>query len=222
MLPLRYEQKMALRSLVAKRAPGFWNYLTGKPTPTLPKPASPAVDLEKLRFPFVSNPDVSIIIPVFGHLRYTMQCLGSLAAHRSRFSFEVIVVDDRSTDETLAWVRGRPGLIVEANETNVGFIASCNRGAARARGRFLVFLNNDTEVMPDWLDELAGTFAVFQNAGLVGSMLLYPDGRLQEAGGLIWRDGSGWNYGRFGDPGMPQYNYLRETDYVGASLAVPR
>jgi glycosyltransferase involved in cell wall biosynthesis len=91
-----------------------------------------------------------------------------------------------------------------------------------ARGKFLVFLNNDTTVTDGWLSALRETFEFEPQAGLVGSKLVYPDGRLQEAGGIIWRDGSGWNRGKFQDPTKPEFNYLREVDYCSAaSLMIP-
>jgi GT2 family glycosyltransferase/glycosyltransferase involved in cell wall biosynthesis len=221
-LPLSYEHKMAVRSLAARLAPRFWAYLTGKPTPVIPQVERPADVSWPVQFEWMPGPEVSIVIPVFGQLQYTKKCLAALAAHETRFSFEVVVVDDRSPDESLTQLRRCSGVVVVSNEINEGFIASCNRGAAQARGRFLVFLNNDTQVTAAWLDELIGTFRSIEDAGLVGSMLIYPDGRLQEAGGLIWQDGSGWNYGRLDDPRKPEYNYLRETDYCsGASLAIP-
>jgi len=108
------------------------------------------------------------------------------------------------------------------NEENKGFIFSCNLGAKHAIGEYLYFLNNDTEVCNGWLDNLLETFDLFPGAGLAGSKLIYPNGKLQEAGGVIWQDGSGWNYGRNSNLLEPTYNYAREVDYCsGASIMIP-
>ena len=143
--------------------------------------------------------------------------------HSGDIPYEVIVADDASTDATRDIIGRIPGIIYLRTETNAGFIASCNRGAEAARGTYLVFLNNDTIVRPGWLNALLETFQFEPRAGLVGSKLVFPDGRLQEAGGIIWRDATGWNRGKFDDPGKPEYNYLREVDYCSAaSVMIPK
>src|SRR5690606_15747088 len=115
------------------------------------------------------------------------------------------------------------GARIVRNENNLGFLRTCNKAADLARGKYLLFLNNDTQVHPGWMDALHDTFIEQSQAGLVGSRLIYPDGRLQEAGGIIWNDASGTNYGRDGDPLQPEYSYLRDVDYCsGASIMVPR
>jgi GT2 family glycosyltransferase len=186
------------------------------------RPHRPA-PLDPPRFPFLDRVDVSIIIPVFNHCRDTLLCLESIARNTSKPSYEVIVVDDASTDETSQILADAKGLAYLRNDQNLGFIASCNRGAAVARGDYLLFLNNDALVLPGWLEALERTFKDIPSTGLAGAKLLFPDGRLQEAGGVIWRDASGWNYGRDDDPDHPKYNFAREVDYCsGACVMVPR
>jgi glycosyltransferase involved in cell wall biosynthesis len=102
-------------------------------------------------------------------------------------------------------------------------VDSANRGAAAARGRILVFLNNDTAVRPGWLDALVAALDGEPDAGIVGARLLGADGRLQESGGILWRDASGWNFGRGDHPDRPEYRRRRDVDYCsGACLAIPR
>jgi len=172
-------------------------------------------------FPHTDHPDVSIVIPVYNKWIYTAACLRSLLESTGKYSFEIIVVDDQSSDETterLAQVKGLKHLV---NDKNLGFVGSCNRGALEARGEYLVLLNNDTQVTEGWLDELIDTFEREPQAGLVGARLVYPDGSLQESGGMIFSDGSGWNYGRGGDAEHPMYHFMREVDYCsGACIAL--
>ena len=177
-----------------------------------------------LEFPeFKPPPDVSVIIPVYNKALYTFNCLKSILEHPGERSYEVIVMDDASSDETPRMMEEMKGISHLRSENNRGFVASCNRGAKGARGRFLVFLNNDTMVTSGWLDALLETFDRFPQVGLAGGKLVYPDGRLQEAGGVIWNDASGMNFGKWDDPERPEYNYVREVDYCSAAcIAVPR
>lgn len=193
------------------------------PTPTLPPPGEQPAAATLPQLPECNAPQASIVIPVYNQLGHTLDCLRSLATGGDRTPFEVIVVDDGSSDDTATTLPQIPGLRFHRNPRNLGFIGACNAGAALARGEYLVFLNNDTQVRPGWLDALLDTFAQHERVGLVGSKLVYPDGRLQEAGGIVFADGSGWNYGRFDDPDDPRYSFVREADYCsGAAIAIPR
>jgi GT2 family glycosyltransferase len=173
--------------------------------------------------PRTDDPDVSIIIPVYNQLPFTLACIDALLAHRTRYSFEILIGDDASTDATPDAFRAPiAGVRHIRHPSNLGFVRNCNATAAHARGRYVVLLNNDTQVLPGWLDELIDTLDD-ERIGLAGSKLVFPDGRLQECGGIVWRDGSAWNYGRMDDPRRPEYCYLRDTDYVsGAALALRR
>ena len=172
-----------------------------------------------------SLPVISVVIPVFNKFTYTFNCLRSIqdVLADSDLNVEIIVVNDQSTDDTAKILAQIKGIRVLTNPKNLGFIDSCNNGAAIAQGQYLLFLNNDTLVSPRCFEELLLTFQNKADAGLVGAKLVYPDGRLQEAGGIIWNDASGWNYGRLDDSDKPEYCYLREVDYCsGACIMVPR
>jgi len=183
----------------------------------------PQLPSKPITFPVHDEVEISIVIPVYNQFHFTLACLASLQRDQGPERFEVILVDDCSSDATAEMTAKIPGLVYVRNESNRGFIASCNHGAEKARGEFIVFLNNDTEVTPGWLGALRETFDSEPEAGLVGSKLVFPDGRLQEAGGIIWRDASGWNRGKWQDASKPEFNYLREVDYCSAaSVMIPK
>ncbi|HEX6590679.1 MAG TPA: glycosyltransferase [Moraxellaceae bacterium] len=178
--------------------------------------------LGELSFPVVENPVVSVIIPAYGRLDHTLMCLRSIAANMPRAPVEIIVAEDASGDQDILRLAQVAGLRFIVNPVNLGFLRSCNNAAAQAHGDYLFFLNNDTEVTPGWLDSLLDLFATHPDCGLAGSRLVYPDGSLQEAGGVIWRDASGMNLGKFDDPRRLCYGYVKEVDYVsGAAILVP-
>ncbi len=186
-----------------------------------PEQASAASeDNAPLAFPVSGAPLVSIIIPVFNNWHFTDKCLRSVLEH-TEGDYEVIVVDNNSTDETPANLAAMSGLNIITNPENEVFVNACNQAAEVARGEYILLLNNDTEVTPGWLEAMRAPFAD-PRTGVVGAKLVYPDGSLQEAGGIIWRDATGCNYGHGDDPDLPRYNYRRSVDYCsGAALMIP-
>ncbi len=173
----------------------------------------------KIHLPKADNPTVSIVIPVYNQIQYTYLCLQSILEHTKDVSYEVIIADDVSTDATEHLSEFADNLVICRNKTNQGFLRNCNQAAKAARGKYVMFLNNDTQVTDGWLSSLVDLIESDSTIGMVGSKLVYPDGRLQEAGGIIWSDGSGWNYGRLDDPDKAEYNYVKDVDYIsGAAI----
>lgn len=174
-------------------------------------------------FPKFSDVKVSIIIPVYNNFDYTKLCLQSVLNNTHGISYEVIIADDNSTDETKNILKHVKNIQVVRNNENLRFLKNCNNAAKYARGEYLCFLNNDTQVQRDWLKFLVDAMEKDSSVGLVGSKLIYPDGTLQEAGGIIYTDASGCNYGRNDDPDCIWYNYVKEVDYIsGASVLLRR
>ena len=169
------------------------------------------------------EPRVSVVVPVHNQFDYTLRCVWSILKAGDTAPLEIILADDCSSDETESFFSQIRGIRYLRNATNLGFLKTCNHAAESARGEYIYLLNNDTAVRPDWIDSLLRTFETAGDAaGLVGSKLVYPNGLLQEAGAIIWRDASGRNVGRNHDPMEPGYNYLRDVDYVsGAGIMIP-
>ncbi|MHC4220023.1 MAG: glycosyltransferase, partial [Planctomycetota bacterium] len=219
------------RSALVSRARILWQHqVAPRVTPArrplrqdmTPKPVTRR-RLERIELPIPQRPQVSVIIPAFNQAKLTARCLESIAAAAGETTFEVILVDDASTEAAVAALRQVAGLRVVTNEINLGFVDACNHGAREARGRYLLFLNNDTTVTDGWIDRLIQTFDRFNDVGLVGAKLVYPNGTIQEAGGIVWQDGTAWNYGLGLNPQTPECNYAREVDYCsGACLMIPR
>ena len=184
---------------------------------------SPEKSEYNLSLPVHSSPVVSIIIPVYNQIDYTYSCLRSIVNHvSSDLPIEVIVVNDCSTDNTVQVLDRVEGLNRIDNPSNMGFLNSCNRGVTESQGEYIYFLNNDTELTSQALENLVSVLEKDKEVGAVGSKLNYPHGSLQEAGGVIWQDASGWNYGREDNPFAPQYNYLRPVDYCSAASLLVR
>ena len=176
---------------------------------------------KKLYFNEIKDPLISVIVPVYNQFDYTYHCLEAILKHCKNVSYEVILADDNSNDQTEKINEYAENVRIIRNKENLGFLRNCNSASKYASGKYIVFLNNDTQVQERWLESMLELIESDVTIGMVGSRLVYPDGSLQEAGGIIWADGSGWNYGRGRSPLDPEYNYVKDVDYIsGASIMI--
>lgn len=176
---------------------------------------------ERLAVPAAPEPNISLVVVAYNRAELLLTCLRHVARNASAPA-EIIVVDNASADETPSLVAATEGLIHVRNERNVGFVLGCNQGVERASGPYVLLLNSDAFVLPGAIEAAAETMESDPAIGVVGGPLLALDGTLQEAGNLVWRDGSAQGYGRGDDPGRPEYRFRRDVDYVSGAFLLTR
>lgn len=178
---------------------------------------------QNFTIPCSENPLVSIVIPTYGRMDLVYRLLLSIIMQDDQLvEYEVIVSEDASDhgcdiDEYVS------GITLIRNLKNLGFLKNCNQAIAKAKGKYVVLLNNDTYVTKNWLSELLAPFNSDEKSGLVGAKLLYPNGNIQEAGGIVWGNGQPWNVAKGKDSYHCEYSYTRQVDYVsGAVLCIKK
>lgn len=168
-------------------------------------------------------PLITVLIPVYNHLDLTRNCLYSIFESETRSKFEVMIVDDCSEEDHSCLLKEFPGIRVERNEKNLGFLLSVNQALPKAKGEYIVLLNNDTVVMKGWLDELACALYHHREAGMIGSALVHiRTGTLQECGDVICKNGDIVPIGRGETPDLHQYAYMRPVDFCSAASVIMR
>ena len=191
--------------------------------PTLFACDDPAQELRSLAFTASAKPRVSILIPVYNEIGITAECLMALAASPPATPFEIVLVDDASTDPAAAALSEVNGIRLLRQARNGGFIAACNTGFAACRGDYVLLLNNDTQPEPGAIDALVRALDADETIGAAGAKLLYADGRLQEAGCTLLPNGESTMVGLFADPREGGYCHDRDVAYCsGAALLVRR
>jgi len=177
---------------------------------------------ERIKFPIASAPEVSVIIATFNRAALSYACLCSLKAQQDT-AFEVIVVDNNSSDSTGELLSRLEGVQIIQNKENQHFISASLDGAKKARGKYLLFLNNDCVLFPGAIKAALKTFSEVSNLGCVSGQLIRPDGRLQEAGSKLFEDGSCAAIGNGEDPLKSEYCIRQDVDFVsGAFLMTQR
>ncbi|MGE5314730.1 MAG: FkbM family methyltransferase [Acidobacteriota bacterium] len=194
--------------------------------------------LRQARAAQMPSPFVSIVIPVFNNVELTRACIEAIFRTTEAGLFELIIVDNASTDGTKAYLQSlrqtRPCVTVIENEANLGFSKANNQGARLASGRYVLFLNNDTEPQEGWLESMLAVYEEVPEAGIVGAKLLYPNGTIQHAGIEFLRLETPVELGAFGmidavpdhpfrnaPSSLPEANIRRSLDMVtGACLLI--
>jgi GT2 family glycosyltransferase len=167
------------------------------------------------------NPTVTIISLLYNKSHLTEQYLESLIKNVS-ISFQLILLDNASSDDTSQLLDRVRGAIVLRSNANLQFIKGNNLAAVAATGKYLLFLNNDTEVHAGTVESMVKTLESDPTCYGVASKIIFPTGLLQEAGSIIWRNGSCYGYGRGQLPNLPEFNYRREVDYGSAACLLVR
>ena len=149
------------------------------------------------------EPLVSIVIPVHNKFHLTLQCLRALQLNTDSTPFEVVVINDASSDWTKSALSNIRGIRVIDVHDNLGYLRATNLGIAASRGKYVALLNNDTIPLSGWLDRLVVELESDPKIGIAGAKLLYPNMQIQELGSQLFSDGSGYNLGKYSDHFRP-------------------
>lgn len=176
---------------------------------------------ERLPFPQRAHPALSIVLVFYNKAHLSLLCLlGILKTVEA--PYEVVIVDNHSSDETAAVLSRCENVTVLRNGANNGFGPACMQAVGAARGTYLLFLNNDAVLEHDSVEAALRNFSDAR-VGAVGGKILLSDGNLQEAGSILWNAGSALGYGRGDYPHAARYSFRRPVDYCsGAFLFTPR
>lgn len=179
--------------------------------------------LEGLEFPAPTAPRLTILIPIYNEIDYTLECLLSIRRALPETPFEVLVADDCSTAPEARLLKAVPNLQYLRQPGNLGFIRNCNLAYAACRGDYVLLLNSDAQVQPGAIDRMVAALDADPELAAVGPKIIYPNGRLQEAGCFLRPNGESGMVGLFGNPNEAGYCYDRDVAYCsGAALMVRR
>ncbi|MBM88934.1 MAG: hypothetical protein CMQ41_11210 [Gammaproteobacteria bacterium] len=176
---------------------------------------------ERLNFEKTGVPSVSIILVLYNQAQLSFLCLKSLL-QKSDVAFELIIVDNASSDKTKELLAKIDNAIILHNQKNLGFVKAVNKAAGVAKTDFLLLLNNDALIHKRTLSYALDTLAIDETVGAVGGKIVLTDGTLQEAGSIIWQDGSCLGYGRGDDPDAAPYMFERDVDYCSGAFLLFR
>ncbi|HUI82808.1 MAG TPA: glycosyltransferase [Candidatus Binatia bacterium] len=176
----------------------------------------------RLRFPSPAQPAISIIVVLYRKPHLALLCLESILTN-AEVQYELVLVDNDGAAETDRLLEHLEGAKVVRNRENVGFGPACMQAAGLASGEFLCFLNSDAVLARGSLEVALASLRQDGKIGALGGKILFADGRLQEAGMIVWNDGTAWGYGRGDNPELPRYEFRRPVDYGSAAfLVTPR
>lgn len=175
----------------------------------------------RLRMPQSENPDVSILLVLHNQAELTFGCLASIAECQLGKA-EVLILDNASSDQTRLLLDQLDGARIIQNQANLHFLLGVNEVARHARGRNLLLLNNDALLLPGSVEAALRTLESDATVGAVGGRIILPDGTLQEAGCIIWNDGTCAGYGRGRNPDDPEFMFQRDVDYCSGAFLLTR
>jgi len=171
-----------------------------------------------------ARPRVSVIIPSSSRQDLLHACLQSLARYGpATIPYETIVVlSEASPVAETRLGQWATGIKLVSSPVKLGLVGAGNRGRALASGEYLILLHDDAEIEPGWMEALVETADAYPEAGAIGGKVLYPDGRLQFAGGILWRNAHGSPPWVGETPAPDAFGRVRAVDWCGSSSLLVR